>query len=212
MIIVGAKGLATELLQIISIDLKINTKDIVFFDNVSKDLPDLIYDKFKILKSFEEVEKYVSESKDYRFVLGLGNPELRFNLYEKFIVLGLNFFTIKSSNAEIGSFNVKIEEGCSVLSGAIISNSVFIGKGCLIYYNSVITHDCSLGDFVQVSPNVTISGRCKIGSFTSIGVNASILPDVTIGKSVVIGAGAVVLNDVPDNSVIIGVPGKILKR
>nr|WP_269851768.1 DapH/DapD/GlmU-related protein [Methanosarcina horonobensis] len=44
-----------------------------------------------------------------------------------------------------------------------------------------------------------------------IGTNATILPGVTIGKNSVIGAGAVVNKSIPPNSVVVGIPAKIIK-
>ncbi|MNG38364.1 Maltose O-acetyltransferase [compost metagenome] len=45
-----------------------------------------------------------------------------------------------------------------------------------------------------------------------LGTNATVLPKVTIGKNVIVGAGAVVTKDVPDNSLVVGIPGKIIKE
>ncbi len=43
-----------------------------------------------------------------------------------------------------------------------------------------------------------------------IGSNAIILPDVRIGSNVIIAAGAIVTKDIPDNSVVGGVPAKVI--
>ncbi|WP_317236041.1 DapH/DapD/GlmU-related protein [Niabella hibiscisoli] len=44
-----------------------------------------------------------------------------------------------------------------------------------------------------------------------MGANATILPGVTIGENAVVAAGAVVSKDVPDNTVVGGIPAKIIK-
>lgn len=44
------------------------------------------------------------------------------------------------------------------------------------------------------------------------GLNVTILAGVTIGNDVVIGAGSVVINDVPSNSVVAGIPAKLIKE
>ncbi|WP_370479348.1 acetyltransferase [Tamlana flava] len=212
MIIVGAKGFAKELLQIVSVDMEMPDDAIVFFDNMSTDLPDKIFNRFKLLKSLEAVKDFMVSSGDASFVLGLGNPRLREKLHDEFILLGAVPKTVISKNAEIGSFDVKLGEGTSVMTGARISNAVTIGKGCLIYYNAIITHDCQMGNFVEMSPGATILGRCTIGNYTMVGAGAIILPDVTIGNNVTIGAGAVILNDVPDNYTVVGVPGRIISK
>lgn len=52
----------------------------------------------------------------------------------------------------------------------------------------------------------------KIGNDVWIGGKASIMPGVTIGSNVVIAGGAVVTNDVSDNSMVGGVPAKLIKK
>jgi acetyltransferase-like isoleucine patch superfamily enzyme len=44
-----------------------------------------------------------------------------------------------------------------------------------------------------------------------IGANATILPGVTIGENAIVAAGAVVSKDVPDNTIVGGIPAKIIK-
>lgn len=44
-----------------------------------------------------------------------------------------------------------------------------------------------------------------------IGAGATILPGVTIGENAVVAAGAVVSKDVPDNSIVAGIPAKVVK-
>lgn len=44
-----------------------------------------------------------------------------------------------------------------------------------------------------------------------VGGNVTIMPGITIGNNVVIAAGAVVTKDVPDNSLVGGVPAKLIK-
>lgn len=212
MIIVGAKGFAKEILQLISVDMGLDDNQIVFFDDVSKELPEKLFNKFFVLKSLKQVETYVNNSKDKRFVLGLGQPKHRSKLYKQFVNIGCYPINVYSKNSDIGSFDVEIGLGTAVMSGAIISNSVSIGKGCLIYFNSIITHDCVLGDFVDVSPGAKILGRTKIGDYTSIGTGCVILSDLLIGDHVIIGAGAVVTKDIPDHCTVVGVPGKIIKQ
>ena len=50
-----------------------------------------------------------------------------------------------------------------------------------------------------------------IGRNVWIGANATVLPGVTIGDGAIIAAGAVVTKDVPENTIVGGVPAKLLK-
>lgn len=208
MLIVGAKGFAKEVLEVLH---QLNeTEDVVFYDDVNKDTPDFLYGKFPILKNKEAVSDYF-KTVDKRFTIGIGNPVLRKKIAYQFEQLGGIFTSTVSPLAQIGHFGNTIGAGCNIMSNALISNDVAIGKGCIVYFNTMVTHDCIVGDFVEISPGATLLGRCKIGCYSQIGSNATILPDVVIGKSVIIGAGSVVTNDVPDNCLVVGVPAVIKK-
>lgn len=209
MIIIGAKGFAKEVLQLVYDNN--SDQDIFFFDNINKATENKLYNKFTIIKSIDEVKHLFNSVKQSAFVLGIGSPLARKKMFTLFLELGGVPKTVIAKTVSIGGFDVLIGEGSTLMQGSIITNSISIGKGCLINLNCTIGHDSVLGDFVELSPNVNISGRCNIGELTSIGTNATILPDINIGKNCVIGAGTVVLKDVPDNSVVVGVPGKIIK-
>lgn len=209
MIIVGAKGFAKEVLEVV---YQLNkTDNLAFFDNVNTDIGDFLYNKFPILKSDNEVKNYF-EKFGNEFTIGIGNPVLRYKLYKKFNDLGGIFTSTISPKAEIGFFGNHIESGCNLMTNSVLTNDIKIGKGVLINLSCTIGHDCIIEDFVELCPDVNISGNCIIGSFTFIGTNSTILPNVKIGKNVTIGAGSVVTKDIPDNSVALGIPAKVIKE
>ena len=209
MIIVGAKGFAKEVLE--TVQQSGTPKNIVFYDDINENAPGELFGKFQVLKSMDAAQKHF-ETIDNTFTIGIGNPVLRRKIYDKFTAIGGICISTLSKSASLGSYEVNIGAGTNILEGAILSNSTTIGKCCIIYYNVIITHDCTIGDYVEISPAAIVLGRCTIGSYTQIGANATILPDVIIGKNVTIGAGAVVTKNVPDNSVVVGVPAKIIKE
>ncbi len=210
MLIVGAKGMAKELLEIFSCEMKLQDNEILFFDNVSKNLPDLLFDRYRVLKDFHQVSEYFRKQSS-KFTLGLGNPKLRKLMTDKFVSLGGELTTIISSKSHIGSFNTTIGKGCQIMQAAIITNNVTIGDGVLINLKSSISHDTVIGDFVEIACGVTISGRCYIEDNVFIGSNSVINPDITIGKNAIIGAGSVVIKNVPSNVTVLGNPAKIIK-
>lgn len=208
MLIIGAKGFAKEILE--GIHQLNQTDNLAFYDDINNDVNGLLYYKFPILKTIEEASTYFNTT-DNRFTIGIGNPVLRKKLYDKFIDLG-GVFTSTIHGSCIGSYEVNIGIGSNLLWGVTISNNVKIGIGAILYYNSIVTHDCRIGDFVEISPGATILGRCKIGDYCQIGANVTVLPNLKIGNNVILGAGAVIIEDVPDNCLVVGVPGKIIKK
>lgn len=209
MLIVGAKGFAKEVLEVVH---QLNdTDNLVFYDDVNDDVRGFLFDKFLILKTLCEATTYFNTT-DKRFTIGIGNPALRKRLYDKFTALGGVFTSTISPFASIGNFGNEIGIGSNIMTGTVITSDVIVKQGALINLNCTIGHDCIIGEFVELSPGVNISGNCVIGNYTILGTNSTVLPKVSIGKNVVVGAGAVVTKDVPDNCLIVGVPGKIIKE
>jgi sugar O-acyltransferase (sialic acid O-acetyltransferase NeuD family) len=208
MILIGAKGFAKEVFEIVFKNKQ--SESIVFYDDINLNGTKTIFEDHIVLQSIEEAKDYF-EKTDNRFTIGIGNPILRKKMFEKFTQIGGIPTSTISLDAKIGSKEISIGVGTNILDGAIISNSVTIGIGCILYYNAILTHNCKVGDFVEISPAAILLGRCTVGSYTQIGANATILPDLVIGSNVIIGAGAVVTKNVPDNSVVYGNPAKIIR-
>jgi sugar O-acyltransferase (sialic acid O-acetyltransferase NeuD family) len=209
MLIIGAKGFAKEVLEVLQqLD---QLENLCFYDDVTTDIPDKLYDKFPILKTNKEAEIYFKEVSN-NFTIGIGNPVLRRKLYDKFTSLGGEFTSTVSPFAQVGFFGNQIENGCNIMTGTIITSDIQVMKGTLINLNCTIGHDSIIGNFVELSPGVHISGNCTIGDFTVFGTNATMLPKLTVGKNVIVGAGSVVTKDLPDNCVAVGIPAKIIKE
>lgn len=75
-----------------------------------------------------------------------------------------------------------------------------------------VTHDGGIWVFRQKDLSDSDSfGPIKIGNNVFIGLKSVIMPGVTVGDNVVIGVGSVVTKDVLSNSIVAGVPAKIIK-
>ncbi|HDL09969.1 MAG TPA: serine O-acetyltransferase, partial [Candidatus Omnitrophica bacterium] len=106
--------------------------------------------------------------------------------------------------------------GIEIHPGARIDRGLFIDHGMGV----VIGETTIIGKNVTLYQGVTLGGTGKergkrhptIGNNVVIGAGAKVLGNITIGNNVQIGANAVVIKDVPDNSTVVGIPGRIVKR
>lgn len=210
MLIIGAGGYAKELLELVEAEYGYNS--IAFFDNTSDNQLRFLFDSYEIIKSLNAAQSFFKTSNSFEFVLGVGGPYNREKLHHLITSIGGKVKTLISKKATVGSYSVSIGQGTTIMQGSIITNNISIGRGCLININSTISHDSVIGDFVEISPSANILGGCIIGNFTIIGSNATILPNVKIGDNCIIGAGSVVLKDIPKNSVVVGVPGRVINQ
>ena len=115
------------------------------------------------------------------------------------------FYTNVGKNIHIGK-NVFINHACSFLDlgGITIEDDVMVGPRVNVTSEN---HPTEVADRKTMVP-----GEVVIKRNAWIGAGASILPGITIGENSVVAAGAVVTNDVPANTVVAGVPAKIVKE
>jgi sugar O-acyltransferase (sialic acid O-acetyltransferase NeuD family) len=146
-------------------------------------------------------------------VNALGSTEstkARQNLFETWRRNGYSFTSVVHPKAIVSS-SVQLAEGVQVLAGAIINPNTRIGANTIVNTGAVLEHDCVVADHVHLAPGVRVAGNVTIGRGTHIGIGSTIIQGLTVGENCLIAAGAVVIGPVPDNAVVMGVPGKIVR-
>lgn len=123
-------------------------------------------------------------------------------------------------NTKIGAF-VEIQKGVKIGKNCKISSHTFICEGVEIEDEVFIGHNVS---FINDKlPKAAKDGKLqeegewevvptKVKKGASVGTSATIMCGVTVGENAVVGAGSVVLKDVPADTVVVGVPAKILRK
>ncbi len=110
-------------------------------------------------------------------------------------------------NAFVGA-RCKISSHSFICEGVHIEDEVFIGHG-VIFTNDRKPRATNPDGSLQGEADWAVE-RTLVKKGASIGSNATILAGVTIGERALVGAGAVVTKDVPDDTVVAGVPARII--
>ena len=110
---------------------------------------------------------------------------------------------------------VRIGEGCQVLTTAFSTEPYLVELGNRVGVSNgtqFLTHDASVWLTRPERPNAQVFGTIRVGDNTYIAENCLILPGTTIGSGCVIAAGSVVRGAIPDNSLVVGNPGRVVGR
>lgn len=133
----------------------------------------------------------------------------------------------------VNLYGCSIDDDTKIGTFVEIQKNAFIGKNCKVSSHTFICEGVHIKDNVFVGHNVTFINdiyprsvntngamqteddwKC-IETFVekgaSLGSSSTIMAGVTIGENAIIGAGAVVTKDVPPNTIVAGVPAKVIK-
>jgi carbonic anhydrase/acetyltransferase-like protein (isoleucine patch superfamily) len=139
---------------------------------------------------------------------------------------------------ELGQRRVRIEGEVFVASSADVIGSVVLKDKSSVWFNVVVrgdTDEIIIGEETNIQDNAVLHtdpgirlvlGRgvtvghhamvhgCEVGDYSLIGINAVVLNNAKIGKYCTIGANALVTQGqvIPDFSVVLGSPGKVVRK
>lgn len=148
-----------------------------------------------------------------------------YNLYDKIrrVYIKINFLLISNGEKKANWLRKRkifyyIGENCSVKTTNLpaepflvcLHNNVRIAAGC-----KLLTHSLTCAVFNRVNKEESDRYLCQHGKIeildnVFVGANSIIMYGVTIGPNCIVAAGSVVTKDVPPNSVVAGVPAKII--
>lgn len=113
-----------------------------------------------------------------------------------------------------------VQRFIEITTGISIPPDVKIGKGLLIMHfgGIIINSNSEIGEHCTIAHGVTIGNKAPGGKSPVIGNNvylcagAKVLGEIAVGDNCIIGANAVLVKSVPANSVVAGIPGRVIKQ
>ena len=115
---------------------------------------------------------------------------------------------------------VEISDNAVIMMGAIINIGAVIGEGSMIDMGAVLGGRATVGKHCHIGAGAVLAGVIEPASATPviveddvlIGANAVVIEGVRIGRGAVVAAGAVVISDVEPDTVVAGIPARVIKR
>ncbi len=134
--------------------------------------------------------------------------------------------------------SMEIHPTCYIAPGSVLIGKVELGKGCSVWPNAVIRADknpihigedtniqdcsvihCTGEEETRIGSDCSLGHGCvvhaaAIGNNCIIGINATVLDGAEIGDNCIIAAGALIPPGmkIPSDSLVMGVPGKVVKQ
>lgn len=146
------------------------------------------------------------------FIVAIGNNEIRMEKMQELIRNNLNVPSLIHPNATISSYAQVSKVGCYIHSDVYLWTKVKINDYCIISPKVMIAHHTQVDEGSFISAGSNVGANINIRKRTFIGIGSTLMTGIkTTGVDSVIGAGSIVIKDVPDNAVVVGNPGRVIK-
>ena len=106
---------------------------------------------------------------------------------------------------------IQLEGAVNIGPMSVVAQYAKLGKFVTLNRNVSIGHHTEVGEYTSIAPGCNLGGLSKIGKNVVIGIGSTLFDQIEIGDNVIIGGGSVVTKSVPSNTLVYGVPAKVVK-
>lgn len=208
-IIIGSSGHASLIIDIIE---KTNDHRIIGLLDDFRKMGETVHD-YPILGAVNDFSKVCLKNSDIQCMVAVGDNYSRRKIVESLCKNNpsVEFATVIHPSAQIGR-NVSIGLGVAIMAGCIINSNSIIGDFAFMNTKSSAGHDMKMEKYASLAPGVTTGGDVSIGECSAVSIGSIVREKTKIGNHSLVGAGSLLLNDCPDNTLMYGVPAKIIRN
>ncbi|MFT8675132.1 MAG: acyl-ACP--UDP-N- acetylglucosamine O-acyltransferase [Acetobacter sp.] len=146
-----------------------------------------------------------------RVTIAVGEPSARAMLAEKVGTLGLVLASVVSPLAFVSS-HAQLGNGVIIAPYVSVQATAKVGNNVAVNTASILGHDVVVEDNTVISSQVSLGGGVHVEALGYVGMGALIKEKLHIGSSSIIGMGSVVHSDVPSDVIVLGNPGRVVRR
>lgn len=169
--------------------------------------PGTVINDRPILGGFDWLAEHKQE---VQAICAVGEPRFRLRLVQRARRAGVRFCSLVYPGAIVSPRSL-VGQGTVVTQGCILCNQARIGDHVIVGLGSIVAEDVVIGDYTFLAAGVCVAGGCTIEEGSYIGTGANIIDGRCIGAWAIVGAGATIIKDVPENTTVVGVPGRIIE-
>jgi UDP-perosamine 4-acetyltransferase len=148
---------------------------------------------------------------DADFIVGMGDPAIRPQLWRRALSAGLTPAAIRHPSAVV-SPSALVGAGTLIAPGVIVNAGARIGCDAILNSGALVEHDCVVEDHAHVAPRACLLGGASVGVSCHIGAGAVLREGVRVDEGAIVGAGSVVIRGVGRFETVAGVPAKPIRQ
>ena len=145
------------------------------------------------------------------FAISSGATASRARLFESCLRAGLKPATSVHPTATVLG-GAKIGRGCVIGARALIGAGVVLEENCLVGMGSLLDRNCLVRFHSAIGAGSVLGAQTILEERTFIGDAVTTLPGRRVGKDAVVISGSVITQDIPPESIVAGVPARLIRR
>ena len=206
--VIGAGGFGKEVQMLIEQINTVNpTYEIVGFYDDGKSKGEII-NGLPVLGKVEDINNI---DQPLSIALGIGVPAVKKKIVKKISNPLITYPNLIHPSVQIGFPYVTLGEGNIICGNNILTVNIDLGDFVTLNLGCTVGHDTKIGDYSAFMPGCDIAGEVVIQPLVYGGLGTKIINLINVGTNVTLGAGTVVVKDIPDNTLVVGVPAKVIK-